>query len=423
MSTNSNLYYTNLIKIVAQRCILFASYLLWTILFARYYGPVESKNFNLQISSYGLLLILCGLSMETGFVYVTQKLNIRHNVIINSALVTALIAGVIAALVAVIFKNSMYNFFNVALKPWHAFAYVFAWLFTGTCQYIYQIKQKILLFNIIVAVITLLLIGCLYYYPKMKEVGYYGNYHFSFLIGQAVVLFLVFLIFNKSKATETFLNAIDFKKVLKFSITVFATNLVTFFMFKIDYFILEHYLNYHTNNVIPSYQQNQQNGNYNIASRLVQTILTVTVIIAQTMFPEFALEKNRLLSYKRTNEIAKYVFIGFFISCVLIALCSKYIFTAIFGAGFNTMYKDFFYLIPGLIAQGVSGCFSAFLMGINNVKVVLHGCIIALVVILIGDVIFIPKFGTLAAALVSSVGYTVQCFYSIYIINKQKLYQ
>jgi O-antigen/teichoic acid export membrane protein len=414
---NTKVYYKRIALFVLQRSIMFAAYLIWTILFARWFGPIVNKNFNLLINVYGLLLLICGASMETGFTYLLQTEAIKQKTIIHTAAGISLLSGLVAALLAFIFASAIKTFFFVDIAPWQAFAYVSCWLFTGTCQYVFQIKNRLLLFNIIIATLIIMLLGVLYIMPTFSTIHNYAYLHFGFLILQFACLYIAFQIINTEEGKVYWLSLQQFKKVLRFSSWVLASNLVTFFIFKVDYFILEYF--YHVKQ--QEISQDLLNSNYNIASRLIQIVLTVTVIIAQSIFPEIAKEQNRKLSFDRTNEIAKYAFIGFVLSCIGIAFTSKFIFPAIFGKDYNTMYKDFFYLIPGLIAQGVSGCYSAYLMGINKVKIVWEGCMIALIVIIIADIIFIPIYGTMAAALISSLGYTIQCFYSIFKIEKLQL--
>ena len=48
----------------------------------------------------------------------------------------------------------------------------------------------------------------------------------------------------------------------------------------------------------------------------------------------------------------------------------------------------------------------------------MRGAILALVVMVVGDFLFVPRFGIVAAALVSTISYVVNLGYSLLVFNK-----
>jgi Na+-driven multidrug efflux pump len=61
---------------------------------------------------------------------------------------------------------------------------------------------------------------------------------------------------------------------------------------------------------------------------------------------------------------------------------------------------------------------SAFFSGVGKLKINVNGAVLALLVMIVGDFLFVPHFGIIAAAIVSTVSYTVNLFYSLYFFNK-----
>jgi O-antigen/teichoic acid export membrane protein len=83
------------------------------------------------------------------------------------------------------------------------------------------------------------------------------------------------------------------------------------------------------------------------------------------------------------------------------------------------MYQPFLLLIPGILS--LSGLFTltAYFAGSDQQKINITGAVYSLIVILIGDIIFIPRYGINAAALISSIGYIVYQGYIVLVFKKE----
>ncbi|MBL0184066.1 MAG: polysaccharide biosynthesis C-terminal domain-containing protein [Chitinophagaceae bacterium] len=117
--------------------------------------------------------------------------------------------------------------------------------------------------------------------------------------------------------------------------------------------------------------------------------------------------------------LSRCLFFIYGIACLLLALTGHWLFPFVFGDSFSAMYQPFLLLIPGILS--LSGLFTltAYFAGKNQIKTNIIGSIYALLVILAGDMIFIPLFGINAAALVSSMGYMVYQAYIIVVFKKE----
>ena len=82
------------------------------------------------------------------------------------------------------------------------------------------------------------------------------------------------------------------------------------------------------------------------------------------------------------------------------------------------MYPIFLLYIPGILALAALYPISSYHAGIKRVDINVKGSMLALLVIVLGNSLFTPKYGTYAAAIVSSIGYTVYFIYSLYNFNK-----
>jgi O-antigen/teichoic acid export membrane protein len=105
--------------------------------------------------------------------------------------------------------------------------------------------------------------------------------------------------------------------------------------------------------------------------------------------------------------------------CLVLALTGNWLFPFVFGESFSRMYKPFLLLIPGILALSSLNPLAAYYAGKNRLGVNVKGSVFALMVIIAGDIIFIPRFGTQAAAAVSSLGYMVYYFYVLRIFTHE----
>ena len=77
-------------------------------------------------------------------------------------------------------------------------------------------------------------------------------------------------------------------------------------------------------------------------------------------------------------------------------------------------------LLPGIFGVSVLAQLSAFFSGNKKVYINVIGALLALVVVVFGDVIFIPKYGIYAAATISTIGYLVNMLFALWYFFKHQ---
>ena len=85
----------------------------------------------------------------------------------------------------------------------------------------------------------------------------------------------------------------------------------------------------------------------------------------------------------------------------------------LFGETFNKMQIPMLIIIPGIFALSILVLLSAYFSGKGKIKINLHGAIIGLSVMIIGDFIFVPRYGIIAAAAISTLSYVSNLAYSL----------
>jgi len=108
-------------------------------------------------------------------------------------------------------------------------------------------------------------------------------------------------------------------------------------------------------------------------------------------------------NYRTQTELGNYI------------QASKFVFVRIFGPTFFSMHLPFLLLLPGILSLAILTLFSAYFGGSNRVKVNVIGASVALVVMVAGNYFFTFKYGMIAAAIISSICYSINLFYSLYV--------
>jgi len=186
----------------------------------------------------------------------------------------------------------------------------------------------------------------------------------------------------------------------------FAGNIIYFLLYRIDYWF------------VAKYCTADQLGNYIQVSKLVHLFFIIPTILASAVFPLTAGGQKKDINNLLTL-LSRSIFFIYLLICLVLVFTGKWIFPFVFGDSFSLMYQPFLLLIPGILS--LSGLFTltAYFAGKNQIKINITGSVYAVIVILIGDIIFIPHYGINAAALVSSIGYMIYQGYIIFVFKKE----
>lgn len=194
-------------------------------------------------------------------------------------------------------------------------------------------------------------------------------------------------------------------KMLRYSALAFATNVVFFLLYKIDYWFVNQWVN------------DRDLGNYIQVSKVVHLFFLFPGVIAQSLFPLFA-GGHVARAAAALQLLSRAIFFVYLLVCLLLVFTGEWLFPAVFGGTFSHMYVPFLLLIPGILALAVLYPVTAWFSANNRIRVNLTGSILATLVIVAGDALFIPHYGIHAAAIVSSIGYAVYHAYVMRVFTK-----
>lgn len=399
-----------LVQSMLWRGLYYVSAFIINILLARHFEASVSGSVYYISSIYALVLLFVSLSLESGIIYFVAKKEIPVERLFNFSLVWALLIGLISFLTVYFFFKKEYQGIPSGLMIFSAVLYISGNLLITYCSGFFYAHNNFKVPNLIIVAGTFFLIVTLPYggksiIPAVNDGNYFYLYFGSFFM-QGILMAIGVKIYYIRSFFLKLLSAAEFRLLLRYCGLAFAANIIFFLLYRIDYFFVEKFCTA------------RELGNYIQVSKLVHLFFILPTILAAAVFPITAggqkVDINKLLTL-----LSRTIFFIYILACLFLGLAGNWLFPFLFGESFTDMYKPFLLLIPGILA--LSGIFTvtAFFAGTNRIDLNIKGSVYALVVILTGDLIFIPKYGIAAAALVSSTGYIVYQVYIIAVFKKE----
>jgi O-antigen/teichoic acid export membrane protein len=257
-------------------------------------------------------------------------------------------------------------------------------------------------------VMNLILCGCIFWFGKLHpSFGSLVNVYFSFFLLQGVALAIAFIWHNNSLSSISLPSKDELKLLLRYSLMALAGNLLFFFMYRIDYWFVRYYCH-----------EAGAMGNYIQASKLAQMLLIVPQILASVVFPQTASGVPSNDIGKSILKLARVLMQVFFLLFLMLIFIGNSLFHFILGDTFNHVNMPLVLLLPGIFALSVLVLLSAFFSGKGRVRLNVIGTGIGVVVVIIGDVLLIPRFGINGAATASTIAYGIYLIYGLWHLKK-----
>jgi len=216
---------------------------------------------------------------------------------------------------------------------------------------------------------------------------------------QAVGLVILFHSVN-SRLTIVRISTHDLRSLFNFSIVVFITNLVQFFAYRADYWLINYF------------RGESELGIFSQANRFAQMLWVLPNILAAMLIPLIAapggdFNEKGVIRLVRVINYSNFLVIGVI---VLIALLTYDLFLPVsFSAGFFPLLL----MIPGYYFFCINILLAAFFSSRRLLWVNLIGSSLCFIVIILADLILIPAFGIQGAAIADSIAYSAAAIFSI----------
>jgi O-antigen/teichoic acid export membrane protein len=401
-----------IIQHIFWRGLYFLSLFALNILISRHFKADGSGWIYYVINNLSFLILLISLSLESGAAYHVSTGGISSSKIGSFCLLWAFVA----AIFALIFMNWVIpaTYSSYISRPdliLGCFFYTLGVLLSTYFVALFFANQIFRLPNLLLLLFNLLLILLYFFFRNQVFVlnHFLSFYFLSFLI-QGLVMSGAFFIHSHSSGKWDwglrFPSRPELKMILHYSLLALAGNIVFFLVCRVDYWFVRRYCSY------------SDLGNYIQVSKIVQILILIPSIMASTIFPLVAggqkEEVNRALKI-----LTRCLLFGIAVICLMIAVIGQWAFPFIFGKSFMQMHILFILLIPGVLALSAHYPLTAYYAGKKKIIVNIKGSLLGLLLIVAGDLLFIPKVGVIAAPLISSIGYLSYYFYVLIVFSKE----
>jgi O-antigen/teichoic acid export membrane protein len=398
-------------KSILWRGFYFLSVMLLNILVARHFQSSGSAQIYYIINLLAFTLILISLCLEApmGYYLSQQKLNETQLAAISICwTVLIMLPGWFVIRSMEIPKEGI---LQLAGFHFSATAFLTGNLLITFFVALFYAKMDFVLPNLLLVAVNILLIILVpnndWVKGFMSNENYVQLYFLGFFI-QGLLLMLAFLYryFKWSQWKSIPINLI--KPFLSFAFIAVVTNSMTFLMYRIDYWFVNKYC------------LDADLGNYIQACKLVQLFFILPSILAAVVFPMTASGRREEMNEKM-QLLSRGLIFFYCIICLLLVAVGYWLFPFVFGKTFNNMYLPFLLLVPAILSYSVIHLLAAYYSGKKVLGVNFKGNLVALVIIVVGDMLVIPRFGIMGAAIVSSVGYI--CYMSFILLMHRKEYK
>ncbi len=401
------------------RGLYFFTVLLLNVLLAQIFGATIMGWIYSAINSFSLILLLSTCSLESGMAFFSSKKAIDGNKLAGLSMLWTMGVLIVIFSVLFVYNRSFAEEIAVSDFKFMAITYISGLLLTTLFVPLFYAQQDYFLPNAIMAATNLLvilagLISGFFYKGEMHENFFFYVYFINYPV-QALLLLFFYLTKNNFFLKLALPDKKELRLLFRYSLFSLVGNLSFFLLYRIDYWFIQS-----TCKAYPKEELGLYLGNYIQVSKLGQMFLILPGILANTVFPSTASGMGKQVTDKLPHLI-KGLLIIYSVLMTLLVVFGEWFYPFIYGSTYDKMYLPFLLLIPGILALSVSQLLGAFNAGSNRVALNVKSVVCGLVVIVIGDWLFIPRFGIVAAALVSTTGYIVYMFCLLEGLKKEKL--
>jgi O-antigen/teichoic acid export membrane protein len=389
---------------IIWRGLYYASVFVLNIIIARILHADASGLFNYYINNISFFLLASSLSLESALAYFSSRNEISNSKLTGLAVLMAIASALVSgALLWTFWMGQSIGLLEFGLIFMYGLGVVFTSYFTS----LFYAANKVIFPNAVLTGINIVVLIIISLNAQGDDVKntvqlLILTYLLSFF-AQGMLLWFGWTWAMNSREKIALPSAYETKQLFNYAFAALIGNIIFFLVYRVDYWFVD------------AFCDDVALGNYIQVSKLGQIFLLLPSIIATAVFTRTAGGKQEMVSV--IEIISRWLLVLYALIVSIVALTGYWLFPAVYGPTFNQMYWPFLLLSPGILSLSTLSLLTAFYAGKNRLGVNIRGSMIALVVIVAGSFIFIPKYGINAAALVSSIGYI--CF-QLYVLRQFK---
>ena len=376
-------------------------------------GADGSGELYYTINNFSVITLLVSLSLESGITYFLSRKEVDEKELLTISFIWSLVAAILATVFLLLFQSN-YFYSTQYNTPVFSFLFIAGILLTTFFSGLFYGRQNFLYPHLIPAIMNfsvLLFCGGLLLAKKQNDTNdlviiYFAGYFATGVALSILYYFKYSLLFSlKTISKNTFI------KLLRYSGLAFITNIIAFFAYRVDYWILKAFS--------PQIITDVALGNYIQVTKLVQLFLFAPTIVATIVFPASASGNTPEFHKDFRKMIWRLLLLNILASGVILII-GKWLFTFLYGKSFSLMYMCFVYSIPAILAITIVRVLSSFFAGTNRIRYNLAGSLIAFIIITLLNFWLIPLMGINGSALADSAGYLAYMVLLLVFFSKER---
>ena len=380
-----------------------------SILIAHTVGPTGKGSLDLIIATATLLGMVLSLSLPQGVTFMVAQGQVAANVIASQLVFVSLLQALVALLVLSVLQFT--DYFQLFLPNWGVWIiagvvlYVWVELITKFWAAIHTGQQQIAVVNnsefigrATQFVSLFILFGVLYLSGRQLSVG------FLFLVTLSASVLISLLQFaSLGFKFQLSRDLSGLKGATAFALPCYAANLAQFLNYKLDVF------------VVGFFAGTASVGRYTLAVSLGQLLWLMSNSVASVLLPKIAASTAsneddasiRHASIRHTARVTRLSLWATALCGLALGVLGTQAIPLLYGEPFRPSVAALLWLLPGIVIFSVANVLAAYMAGIGKPRLNLLVSGVSLVVTITLDIILIPRFNIVGAAIASTISYTL----------------
>lgn len=382
------------------------------IIIARVLGPEGQGEYTLLTLFATLLFTFLNFGFNVSSTYYIGKGNIydehtiwKTNLIVMSFLsILSILAGgfVIIFLKDLFFSSISTSYLSIMLLILPFF------FLLNFVQSIFLGYQNFDVINISAILTQLLILILTFLFLNVFHMNVLGAI-LAFIISNIIIsILLVILLLKKYHLSiKKGVFSIPFAKdAFNYGIKVHISNLVSFFNYRADTFLIAYFSN------------PLSVGIYNVAVSIAERLWIVSQSVSNVLFPKISSMSNNDEKDYLTTMLTRNVLLISIITSIILVLISDFLILLLFGSAYEDAALPLKILMPGIVFLSVDRILSNDLSGRGKPEMSMYTSITTIILNIILNIILIPKYGLSGAAFSTSLSYTVAFIIKIIIFKR-----
>lgn len=377
-----------------------------SIIVARVLGPENNGVIAALLVYHSLFMSFGSLGIRQSTTYFLGKKFFTEDQIKTAIthiwLFTTVISIVVCFVLMRYFSKSGENMWHVVL----ALSPIPFTLFNTYNSGLYLGKNELSFFNKINWIPTLVILVVTSILVLWLSLGITG-YLIALIIGP---LFISSILLFKNKFINTFsfnYNWSIIKNMLSLGLVYALTLLIINLNYKIDVILLD--------NMSSAFET----GIYSVGVRITEYLWQIPMLLSTVIFARSAVSKDDRAFSLKVAQLLRLSFVAIGLAGFVLFLLSKFIINLMYGEAYTGSVMVLNNLLPGVLMLTIFKVINMDLAGKGKPWLSLKAMIPALIINLILNIILIPNYGAVGAAISSSISYTVASVLFIFLYSKE----